>query len=281
MSLTSLLNQPDIRARFRQEFPTPRLPGRPELRVPSLSRDPGHIGTAFDYLLRFYVQRLNPGALIREWVAEEALRDLHSSTTVKRTGRRVVADAQAHLQRYLETGELRDELIVSALALARLDLVVRAERPDYIDKPSDPQAVTELRQLLGLVDPAFFTAQQFCALNPTFGIASNMVGGADADLILDDTLIELKTTKDSSLKRAYINQVVGYYLLVDIGGLSLLDETPAICPPITKVAIYFSRQGYLHVMEVRELLNPETYPAFREWFQDRAWEESQLLRSPH
>ena len=45
-----------------------------------------------------------------------------------------------------------------------------------------------------------------CYLNPTFGDASNLVGGADADIILDDMLIDIKTTKAISFTQEHYNQ---------------------------------------------------------------------------
>lgn len=48
--------------------------------------------------------------------------------------------------------------------------------------------------------------------NPNFA-GSIDVGGADADLIVDATLIDIKTTKNRSLERAMVYQLVGYLLL--------------------------------------------------------------------
>ena len=278
MSLTSLLNRPDVRARFRQEFSTSRLKVKPELRVPPQARDASHVGTAFDYLLRFYLERLNPSALTHETLAEKVLDLLPARSPEGKTARRIVTTAKTNLLRYRQTGTLDDALVESALALARLDLVHRAGLTQYVGEPPDPIAVAELKQLIALVDPAVFTARQFCVLNPTFGLASHMVGGADADLVLDHMLIDVKVTKDSSLKRPDLNQVIGYYILYDIEKGSPIEEWLKSPPSITHVAIYFARHAYLHMIPIDEILNPETYPAFREWFQGRAREESQLLR---
>jgi hypothetical protein len=274
MSLLSLLNQPDVRARFRHEFSAPRLKVRPELRVPPLVDDAGHIGTAFDYLLRFHLERLNPYAVTRRWVAEAAIEELPARSPVQKIARRVVTAAKKNLLRYVQTGNLDDALVESALSLARVALCIRAGLTQYIGDPIDPDAVAELKQLLALIDPAVFTARQVCVLNPTFGLASHMVGGADADLILDHTLIEVKVTKDASLKRQYVNQIIGYYMLYDIERESPLYEWVEKALPITHVAIYFARHAYLHLMPIDETLSLETYPALRRWFQDRAGEES-------
>src|SRR5437773_972190 len=70
MSLTSFLNNPDVRKKFREEFP--RQPVRRKLTplAPPLTNNNSLVGTAFDYLLRFYLERLNPNAQCSAWVAE-------------------------------------------------------------------------------------------------------------------------------------------------------------------------------------------------------------------
>ena len=49
-------------------------------------------------------------------------------------------------------------------------------------------------------------------LNPTFA-GSAYVGGADADLILDRRLIEIKTTVETRLDHGWLLQLLGYVLL--------------------------------------------------------------------
>jgi hypothetical protein len=49
-------------------------------------------------------------------------------------------------------------------------------------------------------------------LNPVFA-GSTHVGGADADLILDRRLIEIKTTADARLDQGWLLQLLGYVLL--------------------------------------------------------------------
>jgi len=76
MSLTSFLERKDVRERFRQEFDMPRMKTKRELLAPPLSNRYSLVGTAFDYLARFYVKRLNPDAITKAWIAEIVLHDL-------------------------------------------------------------------------------------------------------------------------------------------------------------------------------------------------------------
>lgn len=126
--------------------------------------------------------------------------------------------------------------------------------------------VNDLQKLISLVEPRFFRASRLCLLNPTFGEASRLVGGADADLVIDDAIIDIKTTKNLRLERDYFNQLIGYFVLHEIAGVGGLIPKPAI----TKVAIYFSRFGYLHIIDLGDVIHPETFSGFVEWFIARA-----------
>ena len=115
--------------------------------------------------------------------------------------------------------------------------------------------VQDLKNLISAVDKKLFTAKNLCMINPSFGSASELVGGADADMVMDDTIIDIKTTKKLSLDRSFLDQVLGYYVLHHISGVGELNPKPTI----TKVAIYFSRYGY--VMHLSELIDSATFPS--------------------
>ena len=74
MSLTSLLQTSEVRRRFREEFEKPTMEASPDCVAPPISDRPAHVGTAFDYLLRFRLRSLNPETVKdRRWVAEAAV----------------------------------------------------------------------------------------------------------------------------------------------------------------------------------------------------------------
>ena len=73
MSLTSLLNNGDVKKRFLEEFPKPAFIIKKELLAPPLSKNYALVGTAFDYLLRFYIKYINPNTITRRWIAEKSL----------------------------------------------------------------------------------------------------------------------------------------------------------------------------------------------------------------
>lgn len=285
MSLTDLLKEPDVKERFRQEVKKPKMVADKDLLAPPLSQRYSLIGTAFDYLLRFYLQHLNPHAIRRSWIAEHGLQCLSERTFGEaaydidsRTlsfpsedgsfdkAREIFNAAWIAHEQYLSSGRLTDQVLRCTIYLAQLDVVFRC---GYVDEQlgvAYADDVKDLHNLIALVRPDVFLSDSVCLLNPTFGDASLMVGGADADLLIDGMLIDIKTTKHLSLDRGYFNQLIGYFLLHELAAIG--EIRPKM--EISKLAIYFSRHGHLEVFEVSELINKKTFPEFARWFSERA-----------
>ncbi len=302
MSLTSFLELRDVKEKFRSEFPIPSVRIGCPILAPPVSRRRGLIGTAFDYLLRFYVHRLNrrkvPRSSKRRWVAEEALEYLDWIVIVDVVGkdgrrtlmgeevedladkaRAALREAKALYRTYVRTGELTDELIASTVRLAHLESFYRSGRR-VIGDPDDvsEEDVEDLRRLISVAqeNEHLFRASRVCLLNPTFGAASGMVGGADADIIVDETLIEIKTTAVPKVDRDWVYQLVGYYVLSRVCGIDGLHYTKTLRirklrkPWITRLGVYFARFGHMETWDADEIVNHKRFPEFVRWFCDRA-----------
>jgi hypothetical protein len=240
------------------------------------------IGTAFDYLFRFYLERLNPKALRRPWIAEAGLAKLGKEcqtitdtdtgeTSFKdmnefKVGRAAFNRARAAHDRYVASGKITDSLLKGVIGLAQLDVVFRSGFVDENLGIARREDIRDLRNLISLVKPRQFRAKRQCNLNPTFGVASRLVGGADADVLIDGTLIEIKTIKNFELDRDHFNQLIGYVVLHELNRRSRSRSGPRIL----KVAIYFARHAHLEVFDLRKLLNADTFPSFLQWFLDTA-----------
>lgn len=280
MSLTSFLKLPDVKAKFRQEFKVPKLAVQKKLLAPPLSRRYAMVGTAFDYLLRFYLQRLNKENVINHrWVAESGLNRIiplsfeYNLDTGKlaiddglmKKAKRVFSRCCAEHERYIVTGNITDKLIKSTIYLAQLDSFYRGYGDENLGT-AYKEDVQDLQNLIAVVTKDLFRAKDVCLLNPTFGSASTLVGGADADLLVDDTLIDIKTTKNFRLDADHFFQLLGYCVLHRIGGIG--DSEPK--RKIKKLAIYYSRHAHLEVFELQDIVNPKTFPKFVKWFSIRA-----------
>ena len=73
VSLSEFIGLSDVRAKLKEEFVKPTFSVKKEMLAPVITTDPRKIGTAFDYLLRFYANCLNPNAFSQRWVAENSL----------------------------------------------------------------------------------------------------------------------------------------------------------------------------------------------------------------
>ena len=273
MSLTSFLENPILRARFREEFCKPEFQYRgSRIKAPPLTKSHGLVGTAFDYLLRFYVQKLNPCTeKATGWIAEEALLCLEENDPAFRKASRMFAKAKERYEGFMASRRQRPtrELAEAAVRLAYLDVIFRAGVVDpNAFRKIPPSVLDDVEALLRLVKAEDFRAKRRCVLNPNFGSGSAIVGGADADLIIDDTLIDIKCIKRLAFDRRLFNQLIGYYVLSCIGEVNG-------CQPgtIKFVGVYYARYGILQRIRVSECVVTNRMPAFLRWFKKQAWEE--------
>ena len=308
MSLTSFLNLHDVKEKFEQEFQMPEFEYRREILAPPVLKNYMLVGTAFDYLLRFHIRYINQNfsayheIIESEWVAEQTLkrlRYLYLSDSITISGLkendpgkplhtdkvmllRKVADvifrAKLYADDYVRTGIISDELYECALILANLDEVVRSFAINHDFFSYDKKDVDELKHLYSVVNDDFFKAKYYCILNPSFGMASHLVGGAAADLIIDDTLIDIKTTKNLSFTRKYFNQLMGYYVLFKMRNSTI--EGLEHKPWVKKLGVYYSRFGYLFTFPIKPIISSKALIEFQKCFRYRAKKEFSNSKNP-
>ena|SRR5207248_2979758 len=122
MSLTSFLDDsPVLRAKFNEEFYKPDFRDKTPIKAPPLTNSHGPVGTAFDYLLRFYIQKLNPCTKARAgWVAEKGVSFLHNNSRFQRA-KDILASAKEQYAAYVASSGLSKpsrHLIESTVRLA-------------------------------------------------------------------------------------------------------------------------------------------------------------------
>jgi len=161
----------DIRARFRLEFKTPPFERKDEIRAASVTRNYALVGTAFDYYLRFRIKRLNPQAVERTWIAEDAG---YPSLDTLSEEERIIERTRGNFSDYLSGHNNDAELIVSCLELATIDQIFKAGVGEDTIGIVDQGDVTDMTALASLIDDKTFTTKESCFLNPTFGEASEL-----------------------------------------------------------------------------------------------------------
>jgi len=293
MSLTSFVGMPDVRAKLKPLRPKLSRKLSAPLRVEPRSKRYMLVGTAFDYLLRFELQRRAPHAISERWVAEYAPELIWRETDSASVGMDLMADAapdqymppeevaervrtllenaKAAVAVYLKvkapTVAVQAELAAHAIKLAKLDSVYRAWRLEPGFEEVSPEDVQDLVDLLTIVPFDDLLHDKVLRLNPTFGQASHLVGGADTDLIAGDLLVDLKTTKNGEINVGNLDQVVGYLLLAR--KQRSVDPT---FPVVNRLGLYFCRHGYLWSLEASAWTSNPEFPAIERWFFQRAEE---------
>ena len=251
---------------LRLNVPKPWFQVKADIKAPPLTASYGWTGTAFDYAMRFYLQKLTVARRRGAGLRRRAPR--WSARAERARARRSASGPSSRLRRIAcaptsTVGATKNsELIRAAIDLAQLDLVYRVGLLDL--QPINDAMVEDIGNMLVLVRPEEFRAKRTCLLNPTFGAASELVGGADGDLVLDGTLIDVKVNKNLEMGRDIFNQLVGYYCLSCIGGID------GCRGKITCVAVYFARFGILHRLPVNSFVEAGRLPVHLKWFKATA-----------
>ena len=298
MSLTKIIKHSTIRNAIRTNLPFEPFKVKAKIKAEPQTRNFMLIGTAFDYLLRFYMERNNRkncNVITKKWVAKTALdfmldrkklgraipilvgknssEDKPPLSEIISNIKKLVRKAERNHQAYINDGKITDSLLKSCIHLAQIDPYLRAYAITKDMGSINKADVVDLKEMISHVNKKRFTAKRHVLFNPTFGYGSNLVGGADADIIIDNTLIDIKTTKDPTFKREYHDQLVGYYIL------SLLGRTPSPRPylnkgvAISRIGIYFSRHGVLHTFGTKDILHNPKFPKLVETFEKVATEQ--------
>lgn len=292
MSLTSYLKYDGtLREKFK-EFNKPLFKYPNKIYINPTGKNNTLIGQAFDYAFRYYIKLKNqnsniviiePTELIFELSYNRILKEINSDrlfslvynhpelsqgilknidkkTALERLiSAKRLADESIH--NYLSNGKLSRKFLQSMFFLANLDIYHRSRNLySNFDQITNTE-INELKKLINSIDVNLFTSNKFIHLNPSFGVASEMIYGADADLIIDDTLVEIKVVKEIKLKQEYFHQLLGYYFLSEIGHING-DEKYG---QIKYIGIYFARHKFFWKYPISEIVDKNTSELFKNW----------------
>lgn len=173
--------------------------------------------------------------------------------------------------------------------------VVRAALLDAGWKPDDAvqswinrdafedDLLSEMGELFHLLRDQDWTECDVVFEKPKFGNYRHILPG-EGDFLIDNLLVDIKTTESRSFTKSFWRQILMYYVLngvqrelyeaddVTRTGRETFDGK---YPEITHVGIYFARYGELRTIEIQKVIeDTERYEAFRAWIVDRAIEEN-------
>ena len=264
MSLTTILQNKDIRKLFTEEFKKPKIQLEGEIKAEPTTSNYAEVGTAFDYLLRFIIQQqFQEKTTAYPWIALITRKEFLSSPMVDQ----FLEYSEKYHKKFLDDGILRKEIMLSTLKLAKLDSIVRVPTLEFTHTPKHPnkEDIIDLEKLASIINMKDFKVKNKCLLNPNFHFASSLVDGADCDLVIDNELIDIKTTKKFQITRDMFNQILGYYTLAYINDGFGVDRGIK-WEEVDKIGFYFSRYGQKVMYDIKDIINFKTYPMFVEKF---------------
>jgi len=245
------------------------------------------VGGAFDYLLRFEIQRRAPHSVGRSWAAEASAAILSLTNGIVFAGSSalngqgpehklrpeeiakrahgIVQEARAAVDSFCrrnvsDTGALK-ELAAHALRLAKLDIVLRARLLDPTFDRAEEEDIEDLISMISIAPVDNLLSADAIFLNPTFGSTGRILGGADADLISGGTLIDFKVTKKLSMEAQWLDQLLGYFLL----WRKERSKTPAL-PEIRRAGFLFARHGHLWTFDASAWTEHPDFLRIERWF---------------
>ncbi|MEM8937517.1 MAG: hypothetical protein AAGC77_14055 [Pseudomonadota bacterium] len=281
MSLTSFVKTPRIREAFDRYGTKERTPSafkKREMLVPGSGGPEGLAGAAFDYLARIHIARILRNSKITvhqgEWISEIA--QAHLDPNIKNgmsylngasdEWHKHLNEAHAEAHAYMSGSGSLKWFTVLVQYMARADLFVRTTMGPEWNFDASGGVARELLAMMRFFDPVeIFAPKQSVFLNPTFALGGE-VGGADADLIIDDRLIELKTNRTLSLTKTTLLQLAGYSALNEMGGIVLNDGTYK--KSFISVGVYYARHNAFIEIPMGELFPNNGFGKFKAVFED-------------
>ena len=236
-----------------------------EMAAPPITKNYTSVGTAFDYLTRWYMERCmrarGKTTHAREWIASRGAKyargmrpdyiPVDKQEEVRYMADRLLEAGVQAYQKYMDTGVADRDTAAAVLGLAELDVVVRTGSIKYVWRLLQQQQagaewpargdITDILALHATLSNSktlnkLLDASDTIILNPVLGTDGI---GADADIIINNTLIDIKTTKKPRFERAHWEQLCGYCSLARHRRIR-----------IRRIGIYFSRHGVLETVGI-------------------------------
>lgn len=228
----------------------------------------GISGTAFDFMSRFIISHTTGNAEILEnTAAEKGYKRLllFSPISLRTKLERKYEKSKDCINAYLTARESNfSEIISDACFLAKLEMFFRSG--GYPHKDGYESIVDETPG--EIIEDVEKLCEEFCRVfigtiikpdscvvfNPGFGMLSQACGGADADLFVDGTIYDFKTSKNLGYKWREVAQIFGYFILDCLEKISNENNILSIgIHPVRKIAFYRARYGIVEETNVNKI----------------------------
>jgi len=226
---------------------------------PNLARIPSNadfakdvLGRAFEYLLQLLIERQNPEFEF-EFPFSRRFRDARTKEA-------------RDVKRYMESGEPTDDLLDCLISLGNERQKVFKASGSRSKRVVRDGLKTELRRIHALASNFRWDIANYFYRG---WLTDGRIFTAEADLLLDTALIEVKAAEDARRHAEHESQIFAYFLL---------SQAPAHKSgpfAVDELGIYYARHGVLIRQRVTELvrfpLNRVTRVAFDFWVEFSRW----------
>jgi hypothetical protein len=224
------------------------------------TNDAGKMGTAIDYGIRFYLQKKYAAAHPNLLIAQLAVKV--APLNIQNRMNNIVREAMTFLN---NATSINRDFAYHCWQLANIDTLWRTGLipKDIPDQISNKEIVEFLGIMKG-VTQNWPIVDKYCVLNPTFGIASNLVNGADADVVQDDVIVDIKTIRRPNIPDL-LHQLVGYAALEV---MDFIDGKPGKSnADLTKyLGGYFARHDWFVKWPIEQIVSKEDLEGLAEFF---------------
>ena len=263
MALRGLLGRADVQDLFEKTFKFEPYDIPDSIRAKPHTSNPKKIGIAFDNLARLWLKRRYAGTKSKPMFAENMSKFFGTRAYEVARSRMERMDLEYRL--YIKTGTPTAALVQQTLHQVGLDAWFHTGEGRYVEERIDDNDITDLLDLYGVMMHSDLNdLERPIRLQVEFGTASDMVGGAQADIIAADTLIDTKVTMYPTFTREYYNQVVGYVVL------HYLDRDRFAKwfgnGKLKRFGVYFARHGVLKMFPASQIYEAPKFDQFVDEF---------------
>lgn len=275
MSLTTFVKIESVRKEMLEHITMPIVH---DLQMQFPRRSPGSkgalIGTALDYAIRFWLNKKYKKAEVKTIVATIAVETTRPFNSYDHRKRFKDAVSTA-LSTIAKSKAITDEYVHACFVLANADKAYRSGKAPIFSEPSIGRVeIDDIKRMMRHIVEIWPPVKSYCLLNPTFGWGSDIVGGADADIVQDDMLIDFKCVVRPDIEETIL-QLIGYVVLDEIDGVEGLPKLRSL----KKVGIYFARHGELLVWPIKEIISRKAIKHLAEYFQSVSNYRNLLIES--
>lgn len=214
------------------------------IKAPLVTSNPQLIGHAYDEFLQLFCRRLNNIKLNIQYSFDE--NDEFPELAKN--------DFNSELNSYVDgITDWNDDLSKQSIILGKIDQYSRCGVPPVNIININMNDLEDINNLISVTlnRNNLFRAKYRFIPNPHFGESiTALIGGADADLLVDDTLIDIKVLSKMKYDSYPWKQLIGYYILALFSPNKLYT--------INRIAIWnprFDLFMYIDIDELKEELN--------------------------